>query len=89
MANKAMAILRQKGILLRVAKSRAQEHIKPASIVAAKLAFVEFSCGSGKYENGKARLRWPQHLPIHIPPPQVEIPGLTWWHVVAVTLLTT
>ncbi|MFM7982184.1 MAG: hypothetical protein ACKPKO_22980, partial [Candidatus Fonsibacter sp.] len=40
MANNAMAILQQKSILLRVSKNRAQEHIKPASIVAAKLAFV-------------------------------------------------
>ncbi|MFM7989985.1 MAG: hypothetical protein ACKPKO_62790, partial [Candidatus Fonsibacter sp.] len=69
MGAKAMAILKERGIL-RVAKSRAQEHIKPANIVAAQLAFVAFSSGSGQYEDGKARLRWPQSLPCRIPPPR-------------------
>ena len=57
MANKAMAILKLTGTLVRVAKSSVQELIAPTSIVATKLAFVEFSCGTGKYVDGKACMR--------------------------------
>ena len=87
MGAKATAILRETGILVRVAKSRAQEHIKPANIVAAQLAFVEFGCGTGKYEDGKARLRWPQSLPCRIPPPKKVVGNATWWPVVSVTFI--
>ena len=85
MSNKAMAILKRTGIYVRVAKSRAQELIAAEHIVATKLAFVEFACGTGKYEDGKARLRWPQALPCLIPPPKVPGDSLTWWPVVSVS----
>jgi hypothetical protein len=72
---------------VRVAKSRAQEHIKPANIVAVQLAFVEFGAGTGKYEDGKARLRWPQSLPCRIPPPKKVIDNATWLPVVSVAFV--
>ncbi|MFM7982218.1 MAG: hypothetical protein ACKPKO_23150, partial [Candidatus Fonsibacter sp.] len=87
MGAKAMAILMQTGILVRVAKSRAQEHIKPENIVAAQLAFVEFGAGTGKYEDGKARLRWPHSLPCRIPPPKKVVENTTWWPVVSITFI--
>ena len=82
MANKAMSILQHKGLLIRVANSRAQEHISPSKILAVKVAFVG---GSGKYDHCKARLRRPHNLPCRIPPPARDMPDLTWWPVVTLT----
>jgi len=87
MADKAMTILRRKGILARVSNNRPQEHIQPQCILAVKLAFVEFESGSGKYENGSSRIRWPRSLIALIPRPKVDNPMLTWLPVVTISFV--
>ena len=79
----AQSILRTKGIKVRVAKRRAEEHIPGTGIQGCSLAFVEFDCGSGKYESGKSRLRWPHQLPAVLP----DRRSGTWWPVAIVSFV--
>ena len=50
------------------------------------LAFVEFAPVTGKYDGGKARMRWPHQLPATIKPSATALQDrLSWWPVVAIS----
>ena len=82
----AMMILKQKGIRVKPSKNGKSYIIEPHFIAGVSLAFVEFAPMTGKYEGGKARLRWPHQLPAFVQPSATSINGqLSWWPVVAIS----
>ena len=84
MDKKAMQILKKTGIRVKPSKNGKSYVIEPHFIEGVSLAFVEFAPMTGKYDGGKARMRWPHQLPATIKPSATSLTDrLSWWPVVA------
>lgn len=84
MENKATDIIQQRGLKVKPNKSKPGFTVNgKTEVIGVKLAFVEYKAQQGKYDGGKAKLRWAHQLPCKVPRP--KDPATTWWPVVAIS----